>query len=155
MDPDARGAILGLTLTHTRGDLYRATLEATALAVRHNLDAMAAVDVRPERFVAVGGGTQGRLWAQIVSDVIGRSQVLPSVTIGASYGAAWLAADALAPTDIARWNPPADVIVPDPAVAESYDELYELYRALQLAATPVSHALAERQRRHSDTNGKP
>jgi xylulokinase len=35
MDPEARGMIAGLTLSHTRGDLYRAALEATALGVRH------------------------------------------------------------------------------------------------------------------------
>ena len=29
-DPDARGTIVGLTLSSTRGDLYRAALEATA-----------------------------------------------------------------------------------------------------------------------------
>ena len=35
------------------------------------------------RLVAVGGGTQGGLWTQIVSDVTGREQVVPAQTIGA------------------------------------------------------------------------
>src|SRR6185436_19713769 len=39
-DPDARGAVLGLTLSHGRGHLYRALLEATAFGVRHNLEVM-------------------------------------------------------------------------------------------------------------------
>ena len=34
MDPDARGMIAGLTLSHTRGDLYRAALEAIELRRR-------------------------------------------------------------------------------------------------------------------------
>ncbi len=42
MDPDARGVVAGLTLRHTRGDLYRAALEATALGVRHNVEVMTA-----------------------------------------------------------------------------------------------------------------
>jgi xylulokinase len=155
MDPDARGAILGLTLSHTRGDLYRATLEATALAVRHNLDALAEAGVRPQRIVAVGGGTEGHLWTQIVSDVTGLPQIMPTVTIGASYGAAWLAARALAPADINEWNPPASVVVPNPAVADSYNELYELYRKLQVGVSNISHALAQRQLTHTETNGKP
>jgi xylulokinase len=155
MDPDARGAILGLTVTHTRGDLYRATLEATALAVRHNLDAMAEVGVRPGRIVAVGGGTQGGLWAQIVSDVTRLPQILPTITIGASYGAAWLAANALAPADINAWNPAADVIQPNPDVASTYDDLYQLYRQLQLAVSDVSHALASHQLGTADTIGTP
>ena len=36
-DPDARGVVAGLTLRHTRGDIYRAGLEATAYGVWHNL----------------------------------------------------------------------------------------------------------------------
>ena len=45
-----------------------------------------------DRIVAVGGGTQGGLWTQIVSDVTGREQQIPQQTIGASYGDALLAA---------------------------------------------------------------
>ncbi len=58
-DPDARGVIAGLTLRHTRGDLYRAALEATALGVRHNVETMRAAGADIRRIVAVGGGTQG------------------------------------------------------------------------------------------------
>ena len=43
------------------------------------------------RLVAVGGGTKGGLWTQIVSNVVGRDQVLTRETIGASYGDALLA----------------------------------------------------------------
>ena len=46
MDPDARGVIAGLTLAHTRGDLYRAALEATGLGVRHNIETMRAAGAR-------------------------------------------------------------------------------------------------------------
>ncbi|MGB4137790.1 MAG: FGGY family carbohydrate kinase, partial [Microbacterium sp.] len=107
-DPDARGVIAGLTLEHGRGDLYRAALEATALGVRHNVETMRAAGADIRRIVAVGGGTQGRLWLQIISDVTGLVQEVPETTIGASYGAAFLAAGAVsadgeAPA-IAAWN---------------------------------------------------
>jgi xylulokinase len=39
-DPRARGLISGLTLSHGRGHLYRAMLEATAYGVRHIFEAM-------------------------------------------------------------------------------------------------------------------
>lgn len=54
-DPDARGTIAGLTLSTTRGDLYRAALEATAFGVRHNVETMAAAGAIARRIVAVGG----------------------------------------------------------------------------------------------------
>lgn len=51
LDPDARGVIAGLTLRHTRGDLYRSALEATAMGVRHNVETMraAGADIRCAR----------------------------------------------------------------------------------------------------------
>lgn len=145
-DPDARGAVLGLTVTHTRGDLYRAVLEATALAVRHNVEVMREAGARIDRVVAAGGGTQGDLWPQIVSDVTGLDQVLPRTTVGASLGAAFLAAAAVADVDIDEWNPPRATIAPDPDQTARYDELYALYRAAYPATADISHALARVQR---------
>lgn len=145
-DPDARGVIAGLTLSHTRGDLYRAALEATAFGVRHNVAAIEAAGGVIKRIVAVGGGTQGGLWTQIVSDVSGRTQYIPAKTIGASFGAAFLAAGAVGPADIDRWNPVVGVCEPDPSRRETYDELYRLYRDLYPATESIAHALATHQR---------
>lgn len=140
-DPHARGTVLGLTLTHTRGDLYRAVLEATAYGVRHNVEALRAAGVDLQRVVAVGGGTQGELWTQIVSDVTGLDQVVPAQTIGASYGAALLAAGLVADPDIDAWNPPARTCRPDPAASAHYDRLYDLYLRLYPATRDLTHEL--------------
>lgn len=158
-DPDARGVIAGLTLRHGRGDLYRAALEATALGVRHNIETMrrAGADIR--RIVAVGGGTQGRLWLQIVSDVTGLVQEVPATTIGASYGAAFLAASAVgadgpAPR-IEQWNPVAERIEPDPDARTAYDALYDRYLRLYAGTKDVVHELAAEQRgSRPTTNGE-
>jgi xylulokinase len=146
MDPDARGIIAGLTLRHTRGDLYRAALEATGLAVRHNVEVMeqAGADIR--RVVAVGGGTRGDLWTRVVSDITGLSQVIPAKTIGASFGAAFLAAQLGGPVSIEQWNPPVATRTPDPATRAGYDELYALYRELYTSTTATVHALAAREK---------
>ena len=144
MDADARGLIAGLTLTHTRGDLYRAVLEAVALGVRHNIDVMRAAGASIDRIVAVGGGTEGGLWTQIVSDVTGLAQVIPSKTIGASYGAALMAAQIEHEVSINDWNPPAGIRVPETAVAADYDDLYRLYLDLYPATREIVHALAAR-----------
>lgn len=145
-DPDARGVIAGLTLTHTRGDLYRAALEATAFGVRHNVETMLHAGAHLDRIVAVGGGTQGGLWTRIVSDVTGLTQVIPTQTVGASLGAAFLAARTVVDVEIDAWNPPASECRPDPATAGVYDEAYRWYRDLYPATRDVAHALAERQR---------
>ena len=152
-DPDARGVVAGLTVTHTAGDLYRAALEATAMGVRHNVEAFRAAGAPIDRVVAVGGGTQGELWTQIVSDVTGLTQELRTHTVGACYGSARLAAGALG-TDTAAWNPLAGVVEPRPELTADYDELYALYRRLYDSTTDITHALASRQRRAAASSPK-
>jgi xylulokinase len=144
-DPDARGVIAGLTVDHTRGDLYRAALEATAFGVRHNVEQMREAGAVINRIVAVGGGTQGGLWPQIVSDVTGLTQQMPSLTIGASLGAARLAAE-LTGANTGAWNPIEATVEPNPAATALYDELYGHYLRLYPATRDTAHALAELQR---------
>lgn len=141
LDPQARGTIAGLTLRHTRGHMYRAVLEGIAFGVRHNLETLAGG--RRVRPVAVGGGTKGGLWTQIVSDATGRSQEIPAETIGASYGDALLAAEGAGlVTTGSSWVRPGAVVEPDRGRADIYDQLYGLYRDLHAATCEIQHALA-------------
>lgn len=146
-DPLARGVISGLSLSHDRGDLYRAILEATAFGIRHNLERMAESGTTPQRTIAVGGGTASRLWLQIVSDVTGLTQEIPDRLIGAAYGDAYLAAAALGLQDQAcsrnePWVHTVDRIEPNLSHAKMYSGRYGLYRELFTATRPVVHALA-------------
>jgi xylulokinase len=149
LDPDARGVIAGLTLDHGRGDLYRAALEATALGVRHNVETMRAAGADIRRIVAVGGGAQGALWLQVVSDVTGLVQEVPQTTIGASYGMAFLAATAVAAEShapaITEWNPVRTTVLPDPERKPLYDELFERYRGLYVDTKGLVHRIASDQ----------
>jgi xylulokinase len=115
------------------------------MGVRHNIEAMEDAGARIDRVVAVGGGTQGRLWTQIVSDVTGRNQEVPTYTIGASYGAAYLAASSIGSPSISEWNPVAETVQPSEQDAHGYEELYGLYRELYPATEQIAHALAARQ----------
>ncbi|MBA2287352.1 MAG: sugar kinase, partial [Ktedonobacteraceae bacterium] len=145
-DPRARGIICGLTLRHGRGHLYRALLEATAYGVRHILEVMHASGGTNQRLVAVGGGTKGGLWTQIVSDVTGLPQELPNETIGACYGDALMAAIAvgLARLD-APWNPIATIVEPRTGTRALYNTLYDVYRQLYPATLTQVHQLADVQ----------
>lgn len=146
-DPDARGMILGLTLSHGRGHMYRALLEATAYGVRHILEALADAGSPPRRIVAVGGGTKGGLWTRIVSDVTGLPQEIPAETIGAAYGDALLAARGAGLVgSAATWARVAETVAPDEHVRPVYDAMFELYRSLYPATRDQAHALAAIQR---------
>jgi xylulokinase len=142
-DPRARGVIAGLTLSHGRGHIFRALLEATAFGVRHNLEVMAEVAGPPSRVAAVGGGTRGRSWMQIVSDVCGLNQEVHRESIGASYGDAWMAGvGAGVVTPEQSWNEVVGTVVPNPELRARYDRLYSLYRQLYPATSEIVHELA-------------
>jgi xylulokinase len=130
-DPDARGVIFGLDLTHTRGDIYRAVIEGIAHGTRHVTDTMAEAGQRPSRVMAVGGGTKNAIWLQATSDITGLPQTVAGTTVGASYGDAFLAALAIgrvAPGDIAGWNPAAGTIRPQAHPA--HEANHRRFRAL-------------------------
>jgi len=130
-DINAKGTFFGLNLTHTRGDMYRALIEGIAYGTRHVTDTFAELGQSPARLLAVGGGTKNALWLQATSDITGIDQIVCEKTVGASYGDAFLAALAVGMVeraDIAKWNPPAQVITAQSD--EVYDRAYALFRRL-------------------------
>lgn len=149
-DPKARGVVAGLSLSHTRGDLYRAALEGTAFAIRMNLEAMQAAGAVIDHGVAVGGGASNALWLQIVSDVSGIPQWLPEKTIGASYGDAFLAGLAtgdLPDKDVLRteWVAIREKIAPRESFRQAYEPYYAQFKALYGDSRGVVHRLADFQ----------
>ncbi len=129
--PKRQGRDLRPELTHSRADLYRATLEGIACATRAITDCTATAGQPPNRVRAVGGGTRNRLWLQATSDITGLDQTLCRTTTGAAYGDAFLAALATGqatPDRIDRWNPPETVTRAQHHPA--YDRLYPLFQRL-------------------------
>jgi glycerol kinase len=91
-DPDARGAILGLTRGTTRAHLVRAALEAIAFEVRDVVDVMtrdAGVDL-PELSVD-GGASANDLLCQLQADQLQVPVRRPVVAETTALGAAFLA----------------------------------------------------------------
>jgi len=142
-DPHARGVIAGLTLGTTRGELYRALLEATAYGTRHLLKSIAEAGAAGKRYVAVGGGTKGGVWTQILSDVCGIEQDLPKYAIGACYGDALLAAQAAGLADEStNWAQIANTVRPNPENKQVYDDLFAHYLDLYPATKDIQHHLS-------------
>ena len=145
-DPKARGIIAGLTLSHSRADIYRAVLEGVAYGIRHNIETFQNIGAPVQRIVAVGGGTQSSTWLQIVSDVVGIEQEIPAQTIGASYGDAFLAGLAtgiLKEEDLKTWVKPERIIKPNLEKKKKYDRFYENYLALYQQTKGIMHNLAD------------
>ncbi len=143
-DPRARGTFFGLNLTHTRGDMYRALIEGIAMGTAHVVDTYRDVDAAPTRILAVGGGTKNRLWLQATSDFAAVPQIVSDKTVGASYGDAFLAAQAVglaAPEDITRWNPAAETVLA--RRHDAYAKQYPLFLRLYEQTKDIAAALGE------------
>ena len=127
-DAAARGAFVGLSLSHGRGHLYRAALEGVAVSFRHCLEVAREHGLALREVVAVGGGARSALWRQILCDALGAPlRYLPD-SPGAPAGAAILAGlgtGALADGGSAAraWRGRMLEHRPDPAATEVYARL--------------------------------
>jgi xylulokinase len=148
-DPLARGAWFGLSLRHTKGDLYRSILEGVAFGVRHNLEVMEIEGVQPSAILAVGGGTRNSLWMQITADICRRKLRIPQEQVGASYGDAFLAARGIglfsSLSEIKSWVKPREDIEPSANVDPAYDINYQIFQQVYPSTKRFMHGLAQSQ----------
>jgi xylulokinase len=72
VDPLARGALIGLRLSHRRSHIIRAVLEGISLEIRWMLDAIAQTGVPIEDIRLAGGGSKNKAWNQIHADILDR-----------------------------------------------------------------------------------
>lgn len=132
-DPSARGAIEGLTLSHTLGHLWRAVLESYGYALRHHIDVLRDMGHEPQRFLVSDGGSNSRVWMQIVADILGAPVQRLGSHPGSCLGAAWTAAVGcnLADWDgISAFVSNAELIEPRSENSAVYDAGYARYHDL-------------------------
>ncbi len=91
LDPNARGALVGITAQHTRAHIIRAILEGVAFSLRDSLTLFQELGVPIESIRLGGGGARSPLWQQIQADIYGMPVELIETDEGAAYGAALLA----------------------------------------------------------------
>ncbi len=149
-DPNAKGVLFGLTLKHTRADIYRAILEGVSFGIRHNVDSMRAEGVVPKRILGVGGGTKNLEWMQMVSDIANIEMVIPEQQIGASYGDAFMAGVGVGKfknlSEITKWVKSKHNIKPNADRNKKYEPLYKIYRELYTQTAPLMHELSRMYR---------
>jgi glycerol kinase len=90
-DPDARGAIFGLTRATGPAELARAALESACYQTRDLLDAMAADGVEPVSLRVDGGMVANDWFVAFMADVLGITVERPRVIETTALGAAYLA----------------------------------------------------------------
>ena len=147
LDEKARGAFVGLSARHTRGDLIRAVLEGVAFSQRQCLDVLRGMGVETRQMTACGGGAKSPLWRQMLADLYGFGVATSkSAQEGPALGAAILAGvgSGVYPSVPAACEKlvAADAVTqPDPEASARYEPYFELYQKLYPAMKENCDAL--------------
>lgn len=91
LDPNARGALVGLTASHTRAYVIRAILEGVAYSLKDSFTIFDEMKIPVTSIRLGGGGARSPLWRQIQADVYAHEVEIVAAEEGAAYGAAILA----------------------------------------------------------------
>ena len=157
-DPLARGAVWGLTLSHTRGHLYRAILESVAYGTRNILQAFAAAELKIKEIIACGGVLKNDLWLQIIADVTGVTIRKAGFGEAGVLGCAVSAAAGLGLyTDLksaakSMVNYGASV-QPEPENYQLYSYYFKQYQKTYELLAPQMHQMHESRQYGSDIDG--
>ncbi|UCD78910.1 MAG: hypothetical protein JSW26_26495 [Desulfobacterales bacterium] len=92
VDPNLRGAIWGLSLSHKPEHIFRAIMEGIAYGTEFIFRKFREAGYQASEIFACGGATRSRLWMQIHSDVSGIPIQIPEVQDAPLLGSAILAA---------------------------------------------------------------
>jgi xylulokinase len=147
-DAYARGAWVGLTLSHTRAHLFRALLEGVAFSFRSMQDWLEASGAPVRDVRCVGGQARSDLWNQLKADILNRPVLVPQVVEAVTLGAAILAAlgigvhsDLISGVQaMVRTEQRFD---PDPGRVEVYARLFETYQSLYPALRDTNWRLRD------------
>ncbi len=148
VDPQSRGALVGLTAQATRADLLRAVVEGLDYQFRDIVFAMeTALGSALERFVAVGGATRNTFWMQNKADVVGRPIEVPQIEEATPLGAAILAGIGVGlyrdeQEAYQRVYRRGKTYEPDPQRSAQYAELFPVYCELYPALSQVHHRIS-------------
>jgi xylulokinase len=141
-----KGAIVGLTLGHTKNDVIRALLEGITYQVRLGLENAGERAARIKEIRAIGGGAKSTFWVQLKADMYKKRIVIPAVLEGGSLGAAILAGIGIgiysdAFDGVNRTYRQKAVYMPNERVATVYDKYFAVYKRLRLAMEPIFNEL--------------
>jgi xylulokinase len=142
LDHYARGGFVGLSLGHTKSHLARAVMEGVAFHIRWIIEALERLGLPVGEINAIGGGSTSPVWTQIISDIIAHPlKVVEHPQEAGAMGAALCVAVGMgvypnmeAVDEVIQIQ---HTVEPRPQNQARYAALYQEYRAMYSALTPI------------------
>ena len=141
MDNNAKGAVVGLTLSTTLADMYNAIMEGVCYEMRLNIEHLNEAGIKFKKLRATGGGANNQVWMQMKADILNIPITsLHSVEAGGT-GAAMMAGVAAGLFKDLRMA--AKIMVtenetyfPRKDIHDSYNVFYQKYKNLYVSLKP-------------------
>ncbi|ADC48304.1 Gluconate kinase [Alkalihalophilus pseudofirmus OF4] len=148
---EARGSWIGISSTHTTGDLLRSTLEGIVFNLYQISLILEEKTGENKRIFVNGGFARSPFWLQLVADIFGRDLELPLSHQSAAWGAAWFSLMAIGEEskleDIAQHIPMGKTVRYNKTNHMNYKSLFELFMEAQSSQELISSKLAHYQLR--------
>ncbi|MDZ5710827.1 gluconokinase [Jeotgalibacillus haloalkalitolerans] len=133
-DQDARGSLIGLSISHGVPHYARAVLEGITLNLYQIYLSLGAAGEEAEVIYVNGGLSRSALWVQILSNIFNKPVQCTESHHSAAWGAAWLVLTALGEKEsldqIKENIPLGERFEPDEDQHEEYRKIYERYSRL-------------------------
>lgn len=148
LDPNCRGAFVGLSTMHKKKDMIRAVMEGVSYSLRDCVEVMREMNINVTDMMACGGGGSSPLWRQMLADLYACPVKTTQNKEGPALGVALLAAVG---AGLYSSVPEAcrAVILPDKVqnpIEDNigrYEKVYALYRKLYPAMKGCFDELAD------------
>ena len=143
MDPASTGAVLGLRLSTSRGQVLKALLEGITFELAENLARLEAAGVSVGGLRATGGGARSPVWLQLKADITGHAVTRVAVSEAGCLAAACLAGVGAgvfssAGEAVGAVTRTAETYQPRPQIHAVYQETFARYRRLYAALRPLA-----------------
>jgi len=134
-DPTARAAFVGMSMDTPRHRMTQAVMEGVLFGLRDSLEVARSQGLTVTASNICGGGARSPLWRAMAANILDLEIRVPAVDEGPALGSAMLAAvgcgEYASVAEAARTLcRTADVILPDPALRERYQERYGIFRRI-------------------------
>lgn len=137
-DPLLKASYTGISSHHSKPYFTRATLEGVAFSLKDCMNTVQNLGMKMNRVRIIGGGAKGKLWRQIVADVLGMAMEKIKVD-DSSFGTAMLTAVGIG--WFKNYEEATETCVEIDSVSEPDSETQKVYAGLFLKYREIHDAL--------------
>ncbi len=132
-NPLARGAFIGLSISHSRSHMIRSVLEGVGLNLKIILEAFLDQGAQIDKIRLIGGGAKGDVWRKILADIYNKTVIIPNLLDEAtSMGAALVGGIGIGLYNdfdfINQMFKVKEQLDPDEEYAQKYNELFPIFK---------------------------